>query len=196
MHCDTTDPNLLEEIRDTGNQSAWDRFHGLYRPRILRHCLKVGLSLDQSEDVIQECFVKCFRYLPKLEYEPAVGRFRAWLNLQVNQQIAEHFRQTSRHVRATAAYSLLLKTFVRTYHDPTSDPSQFDRQLVAMALERTRLDVNPVHWQLFDAHVLQELKSAEVARQFGLSPVAVRVACMRVRKALRCHWKEMTDAPF
>lgn len=196
MDCATTDPLLLDALKNTADEAAWERFHQLYRPRILRHCRSVGLSEDRCDDVVQECFLKCFRYLPGLEYRPAVGRFRAWLNLQVNQQIAEHFRRHRRQEEGVKSYLRLLETLAMSGQEPSGEPVGFDMQLLQMALQRTRLRTNPLHWQFFEAHVLQGLTSAEAAKQFGVTSVSVRVACLRVRLALRRDWKEMHDGPF
>lgn len=196
MDCATTDPSLLDALKDTANEAAWERFHQLYRPRILHHCRSVGLSEDQCDDVVQECFLKCFRYLPQWDYKPAVGRFRGWLNLQVNQQIAEHFRRIRRHERGVKTYSQLLR-WVSSAEPNTELPSEeFDQRMLDMALQKTRLTVKPHHWQYFEAYVIGDLPSGLVARQFGATPVAVRVASLRVRLALKRHWKELCDGPF
>ena len=196
MDCSTTDPQLLDALKNTADEAAWERFHRLYRPRILRHCRSVGLAEDRCEAVVQECFLKCFRYLPRLDYQPAVGRFRSWLNLQVNQQIAEHFRRHRRQEEGLEAYVRLLGMVAMAGEDPSQDPALFDLQLVEMALHRARLQVKPLHWQLFEAHVLQGMTSTAVAKQFGVTSVLVRVVALRVKLVLRRQWKELQDGPF
>ena len=79
MNCETTDLNLLKSLKDIENTDAWSRFDQLYRLPIVTQCRSVGLTLDQAEEVVQECFIKCFRYLPSFEYSVAVGRFRGFL---------------------------------------------------------------------------------------------------------------------
>ena len=76
MKGETTNPELLRSLREADSTEAWLRFEQTYRPRILRHCRSVGLTLDQSDEVIQECFIKCFRYLPSFDYTNDAAR--AW----------------------------------------------------------------------------------------------------------------------
>jgi DNA-directed RNA polymerase specialized sigma24 family protein len=75
MECDTTDPNLLKSLKDGENAAAWVRFEQLYRPPILQHCRSVGLTSDQAEEILQECFIKCFRYLPSFGSHAAMNLF-------------------------------------------------------------------------------------------------------------------------
>lgn len=196
MYCDTTDPELLRSLSDRGNGDAWGKFDEMYRPAILRHCRSVGLTLDQAEEVAQECFIKCSRYLPSFDYQVAIGRFRAWLNLTVNQQIADMFRQALRSERIKDAYAALLRDFAEAGPDSTVEPSAFEYELVTMAFRRTQAEVEPKSWQMFEAHVVHGMKSADVGRQLGVSAMVVRVYAHRVRGVLRRNWKVIQEGPF
>lgn len=196
MNCDTTDPNLLRSLKDIESTDAWVRFERLYRPPILIHCRSVGLTLDQADEVVQECFIKCFRYLPSFEYSVAVGRFRAWLNLTVNQRIAELFRASIRSKELQTAYAALVRDFSGTDGEPTGSPSVFEYDLITMAFRRTQAEVEPKSWQVFEAHAIHGLKSNEVARQIGVTAISVRVTTHRVRKILRQNWRLIQEEPF
>jgi len=196
MDCDTTDPDLLKSLKDMENTDAWVRFERLYRPPILTHCRGVGLTVDQAEEVVQECFIKCFRYLPSFEYSVAVGRFRAWLNLTVNQRIAEHFRDSVRSNRLKTAYAALLRDLNGTYPGSNPNPSIFEYELVSMVFRKTQAEVEPKGWQIFEALVMHGLKSNQVARQFGVSAILVRVTTHRIRKVLQRNWKLLQEGPF
>lgn len=196
MSCDTTDPDLLKALKNVEDEEAWTRFENLYRPVITRHCRSVGLTLDQTEDVVQECFIKCFRYLPTFEYSVAVGRFRAWLNLTVNQRIAELFRRSVRSEQLKAAYASLIRQFADINHGVYSVPSSFEYELVTMAFKRTQSEVEPKSWQIFEAHVIHGLTSREVAHQFGVTAISVRVTTHRIRGILQRNWKRIQGEPF
>ena len=196
MNCDTTDPDLLRSLKDIENTDAWIRFERLYRPPILMHCRGVGLTLDQAEEVVQECFIKCFRYLPSFEYSVAVGRFRAWLNLTVNQRIAEHFQDSIRSEELKTAYAALVRDFGGNNAEPNVSPSVFEYELITMAFRRTQVEVEPKSWQVFEAHAIHGLKSNEVARQIGVTAISVRVTTHRVRKILQRNWRLIQEGPF
>ncbi len=196
MDCETTDPDLLRSVRVADDQEAWSRFDRLYRPAIRSHCQKAGLSGSQVDEVVQDCFIKCFRYLPSFDYQPSVGKFRAWLNLVVNQQVAECFRQTLRSEQLKRSYADLIRDFAPRTFDPSREPSGFEYGLLTMAARRARERVNPLHWQLFEAQILEGLNSTAVAERYGVLPVTVRVSSMRVRRVLQQCWREVQDGPF
>jgi RNA polymerase sigma factor (sigma-70 family) len=195
-HYETTDPDLLDALRTTGNEQAWDRFVEEYRGPILRHCRSMGLTSDQAEEVLQECLIKCSTYLPTFEYRAAVGRFRAWLNLTVNQRIGEVFRRSIRSERVKEAYRGLLLELGENLAEPYPPPCAFDYELLSMAFRQTQTEVDPRHWQIFEAYVVHGLRSAEVARQFEVTAIAVRVTCHRVRGVLFRNWRLIQDGPF
>ncbi len=196
VDCDTTDPDLIRAVRSSDDAVAWERFERLYRPSILKHCQQAGLPGGQAEEVAQECFIKCSRYLPSFDHPPSLGQFRGWLNLMVNQQVAEFFRHSIRTKQIKQAYADLIRDFIPRTFDPTRDPNSFEYGLLSMAVQQARLRVRPLHWQLFEAQVIEGLPSTEVARQFGVRPVTVRVYAMRVKRVLRRCWKEVQDGPF
>ena len=196
MNCETTDLNLLKSLKDIENTDAWSRFDQLYRLPIVTQCRSVGLTLDQAEEVVQECFIKCFRYLSSFEYSVAVGRFREWLNLTVNQLIAGHFQASIRSDQLKTAYAALVRNFSGTDGEPTGSPSVFEYELITMAFRRTQAEVEPKSWQVFEAYVIHGLKSNEVAWQFGVSAISVRVTTHRVRKILQRNWRLIQEGPF
>ena len=108
MHCDTTDHDLLNRVRRSTDEAAWSQFVEFYRKPIIDHCRGYGLTPDQAEEVAQDCFIRCFRYLPTFKYSEAVGRFRSWLNLMVNQQIGECFRSRIRDETIKRRYADML----------------------------------------------------------------------------------------
>ena len=196
MRCDTTDPDLMSRVRRTDDEAAWNRFVEFYRPPILEHCRGYGLTGEQSEEVAQECFIICFRYLPTFEYRETVGRFRSWLNLTVNQQIGKCFRSRVRDERLKRRYADMLEELADPCLAASREPSGHDYELLSMAFQRVKAAVRPQHWQLFEAFVLHGMSATEVARQIGVSPVLVRVSAFRIRNRIRQQWKVLQHGPF
>jgi len=196
MHCDTTDPDLMRRVRSADDQAAWAQFVEFYRAPIVRHCRDYGLTADQSEEVAQDCFIRCFRYLPTFEYREAVGRFRSWLNLMVNQQIGECFRSRIRDESVKRRYSEMLLELSDPAQAASREPTGHDFELLAMAMQRVKAAVRPQHWQLFEAFVLHDMSATEVARQIGVSSVLVRVNAFRVRNRLKDEWRSLQNGPF
>lgn len=196
MFCDTTNPDLLRSLRDPDSEIAWQKFVALYEKPILKHCCSSGLTTEQAREVAQECFIKCFRYLPGFEYDQAVGRFRAWLNLIVNQQMVQHRRSCIREERSRAAWEQLVREFSVAADYGDGQPVPFETELVALAFERVRSQVQPRNWQLFQAFAIHGTSSERVAAQFGISLIAVRVIVHRVKARLRREWQILQNGPL
>ena len=196
MRCDTTDHDLLNRIRQTDDPDAWGQFVEFYRLPIVNHCRSCGLTLEQSEEVAQDCFIRCFRYLPSFDYEKAVGRFRSWLNLMVNQHIGGYFRARVRDETTKRHFKEMLLEMANLSQAASQEPAAHDYELLSMALQRVKTAVRPQHWQIFEAYLLHDLSATEVAQQLGVSSVLVRVSAFRVRNLLRNEWKELQNGPF
>lgn len=196
MRCDTTDPSLLESVRDPENDQAWRQFEASYRNPIANYCRSCGLTSDQAEEIVQECFIKCFRYLSAFSYDHSAGRFRSWLNLLVNQQIAQSFRHTIKEVRAKQNYAELIREFTQGHWDEAHEPPGYEFELVTMAVQKTKQEVSPKHWQVFESYVLNKVDATQVARQFGIRNITVRVISFRVKKNLLRCWKNLQKGPL
>jgi len=196
MHCDTTDHQLINRVRHSNDEAAWTQFVGFYRNPIVNHCRSYGLTNDQSEEVAQDCFIRCFRYLPTFEYSEAVGRFRSWLNLIVNQQIGECFRSRVQDETIKRRYAEMLLELADPSQLASQQPTSHDYELLSMAFQRVKAVVRPQHWQLFESFVIHGLSAAEVAEQIGVSAVMVRVNAFRVRNRLREEWRVLQNGPF
>lgn len=196
MRCDSTDPDLMHRVRSIDDQGAWACFVARYRGPILEHCQTYGLTSDQSEEVAQECFLCCCRYLPTFEYREAVGRFRSWLNLTVNQKIGEFFRSRVREEALKRRYAPLLLKLANASPSASCQATEHDYELLSMALQRVRVSVRPQQWQLFEGFVLHGMSALEVGAQFGVSPVLVRVSAFRLRTRLRRVWRSLHHDPF
>jgi RNA polymerase sigma-70 factor (ECF subfamily) len=196
MHCDTTDHDLLNRVRRSTDEAAWSQFVESYRKPIIDHCRGYGLTPDQAEEVAQDCFIRCFRYLPTFKYSEAVGRFRSWLNLMVNQQIGECFRSRVRDETIKRRYAEMLLELAEPGQGTSREPTGHDFELLAMAFQRVKASVWPQHWQLFEAFVVHGMSASEVARQIGVTSVMVRVTAFRVRNRLKEEWRGLQNGPF
>src|SRR5262245_6773502 len=92
-----TDLLLLELLRDSGNQEAWERFHALYKDLLAHWCGMCGLQVADAHDVSQIVLLKL---LAKLHcYDPALGRFHSWRSTVVH-NAARDYRDKQRRREA------------------------------------------------------------------------------------------------
>src|SRR4051794_1091470 len=74
----STPPSLLERVRSSTDQEAWNWFVRLYTPLLYRWVRRLGLQGQDADDLIQDVFTLLIRKLPEFRYDPR-KRFRNWL---------------------------------------------------------------------------------------------------------------------
>ena len=65
MNVSTTDPNLIERVKDWREDEGWREFYGRYAPAIEAHARRSGLSPEETQDVVQTTMLKVATYIPK-----------------------------------------------------------------------------------------------------------------------------------
>jgi hypothetical protein len=58
MNHTTTDPSLIERVKDWREDEGWREFYRRYAPAIKAHALRSGLSTEEAEDVVQTTMLK------------------------------------------------------------------------------------------------------------------------------------------
>jgi RNA polymerase sigma-70 factor (ECF subfamily) len=198
FHAQTTDPSLIEAVRNWRDDANWREFYDRYAVAIRRHACGSGLSEAEAEDVLQETMVKVARYLPSFKYDRTVCKFRTWLNQIINQRIFEALHRRRRSGFTDAALDEIGE-WVHAAEGPTGDPTvqtEIQHRLLEACLARVRGRVKPRHWQLFEAHALHGLSAKETALRHDTTAANVWVVRHRLLKALREEWRELLNKPF
>ena len=99
---DTTRPSLLLRLRDRSNADAWRTFDAIYRPILRRFAQGWGLGDEDTEDVVQYCMVAVLDHISAFHYDPAKGRFKAWLHTLVNNRVRDLLRNRRERSVATS----------------------------------------------------------------------------------------------
>src|SRR5258707_1223697 len=81
MH--TTSPSLLDRLRDSAEQEAWNRFVKLYTPLLFFWARRLGLQDQDAADLVQDVFAVLVQKLPEFTYNRNQG-FRRWLHTILN----------------------------------------------------------------------------------------------------------------
>ncbi|MBM4229995.1 MAG: RNA polymerase sigma factor [Gammaproteobacteria bacterium] len=76
-----------------GGKVVFTEFDAIYRKQLLRYLLRLRLSWEEAEDLLQEIYIKVFRNARKgLEFDSA----EAWLWTIVHNSACDHFRKVGR----------------------------------------------------------------------------------------------------
>ena len=85
----------LREARSGVDDVVWVRFVDMYGP-VVHHLVRLlspGISDADSDDAVQDVFVKLVDILRSGAYDPAKGKFRTYLSTLVRRLLIDHYRE-------------------------------------------------------------------------------------------------------
>jgi RNA polymerase sigma-70 factor (ECF subfamily) len=184
-----TPASLLERLRCPADADSWARFVRLYTPLLYSWAYRVGLQESDAADLIQDVFALLVRKLPEFTYDRNKS-FRAWLRTVT----LNTWRQRARRAAVPTEHN------DRALADAAQpDPAEafwegeYRQHLVGQALRLMEAQFQPESWQACWKHVVEGKSAAEVAKELGMTPGAVRAAKFRVLTRLRQELAGLLD---
>ena len=208
-----TRPSLLARLKDGGEQAGWQEFLDTYGRLIRGAALKSGLSEEEADDALQETALAVVKHIKEFKYDPARCSFKSWLLLITRQRIIWQLRKREKlGVQASAGPPGDLGGTLKRGHqtgdgprtatiDKIADPNgphldalweeEWQKNLMAAALDEVKRQVNPKQYQMFDFYVLQNWPVREVARTLKVSVAQVYLAKHRITGLLKKSVKSL-----
>jgi RNA polymerase sigma factor (sigma-70 family) len=190
-----TPPSLLNRLREHPDDAeAWRRFDDLYRPLLQTWLRRYAVQPQDADDLVQQVLEVVVREMPSFHYEPAKGRFRAWLrSIMVNQLRAFWRSQQARPKTDSDFFDRILEQL----EDEKSDLSRLwdqehDQHVSRRLLALIEPDFSPATWQAF-RRLMDGAKAKDVAADLGISANAVYLAKSSILKRLREEIEGLTD---
>jgi RNA polymerase sigma-70 factor (ECF subfamily) len=183
-----TPVSLLERLRVRPDDASWRRLVDLYTPLIRDWLRRHSLQPPDADDLAQEVMAVVIREMPHFQHDQRTGAFRRWLRTVTVNRVRGFWR--GRQGRPIATGDSNFEGVLAQLEDPASGLSrawdeEHDRHVVRRLLELIEPDFEPATWKAFRGLVLEERDTAEVARELGLTPNAVRIAKSRVLSRFR-----------
>ena len=166
--------------------TRWKSFVLVYSPLLRFWISRKQVPVSAREDILQECLKSIFLGIGEFRrYKFEAGSFRGWLRTIVNRRTADYFRNLAGD--KTASPEFLSGIEAREERDPAELVAEEValKELEARALHLIRESTAERTWQMFWLSTVEQVPTAEVAKQFGVSSAAVRVAKARVIGRLR-----------
>jgi len=187
-----TRATLINRLRNWQDQASWQDFFNTYWSLIYGLAVKSGLNKSEAQDVVQETMISVARNMHAFQYDPAQGSFKSWLLNVARWRITDQFRKRSPDAdqhNGTEPTTLCAKMF-REGDRQSSDlekvwDEEWERNLMEAALTKTRRQMDPKQYQIFDFCVNKGWPAEKVAKTFGVSASLVYSTRQRVTEAIK-----------
>jgi len=195
-----TRPTLLLRVREWQDAASWAEFHRIYRRLIYGRARRSGLGHEDAEDVAQDVFKRVAETIEGFDLDPGRGSFRGWLMKLTHWRIADQFERRAKSPAHTPAPSRDGSTAGETatierVPAPADDEDEWDqewqRQILAAAVERLARNVKPRHFQVFELYVRQQWPVLKVSAELGINPASVYVIGHRLTKQLKAEVEKL-----
>jgi RNA polymerase sigma factor (sigma-70 family) len=174
-----TSPSLLIDVREPGDQEAWEEFHARYSPMIRGWCRQ--WFPREADDMVQEVMGELVFIMRSYTYKPEKGRFRGWLKTVTHRMMAQLKRSSKRllvDIEGLDGAEASVDLWERL-------GAEYDLELLEKAKETVRGRVEPHTWSAYLGTAEELRKPADVARELGMRVGAVFQAKCSVVKQLR-----------
>lgn len=190
----STRSTLLEGLRGGGNPRAWQELFRLYAPPLMAFAKRLGLCDADAGDAVQETLIavyRTFRDLPQ-PFDRSKGRFKAWLRGIAHHKIRDAQRRRARQGRP--AGQQIIEEMDERVSPPEIEAAfeiEWQRGLLARALEQVARETDPTVYQAFELYTLHGQSPDKVAKLLGTTRNAVYISKTRVLKRLRVVLAEL-----
>jgi RNA polymerase sigma-70 factor (ECF subfamily) len=182
----TTSASLLERLRQSPEQVAWERFVDLYTPLFFAWARRLGLDTHEAADLVQDVFAVLVEKMPQFQLD-AQKSFRAWLKTVLLNRHRNQLRKRRPQIGA------MPEEVVDTSQPPEFEEDEYRRFVVGRALDLMQTEFQPATWQACWQLVVQGRPAVDIASELGLSVNAVYLAKSRVLRRLRQELAGLLD---
>lgn len=183
-----THATLLARLSNGSDDAAWAEFHQRYGELIRRFARGRYLQPSDCDDVLQDVLLSLSKAMLRedgggFRYDPAKGKFRAYLKTMVIHAVAKKSRQ-----KAPAQSLGEVEEATRAMgNDPSVEEdweSQWRQHHVRNAMVVVEAEFKDSDLEAFRRYALLEQEAAGVAESLGMSVESVYQAKSRIMKRL------------
>ena len=162
----------LREARSGVDDVAWARFVDMYGP-VVHHLVRLlspGISDADTDDAVQDVFVKLVDILRSGAYDPAKGKFRTYLSTLVRRLLIDRYREAVAR-RRDRQVEIEVAEEIAVADDPGAWMDAKWRIACRMAAERRVMEESALAeqsrevWRLLS---VEGLSVKEAARRLGI----------------------------
>jgi RNA polymerase sigma factor (sigma-70 family) len=195
-----TRATLLERLRNLQDHLSWQEFFDTYWKLIYCAAVKSGLSDQEAEEVVQETVIGVARGMEKFRYQPEACSFKGWLMHITRCRIIDQLRKRGnrghlvplKEEGTTSGADLQIKDEAaeRAFVDVWD--GEWQRNLVAAALDRVKKAVNPEHYQIFYLYSIKNMPTAKICELMCVSAAKIYVVRHRLGRLVKKEVEELS----
>lgn len=175
-----TDADLVRRAKN-GEYSAFEMLFERHRTMVYRFAYQMTFSRDDSEDVVQEAFVRAYQNLSRYRDE---AKFTTWILRIVSNLCTDRARSSQRRkaLELQEAGSGLDWMTIGTQEDPVGNLEEDRRRL---ALKRALAALPTHHRTMIVLRDIEEREYSEIAATMGCTIGGAKLRVLRARRALK-----------
>ena len=166
----------LVKLLKQGDKGAFDQLYEIYKNTLLRMAYLICGNLADSEDIVQESFIKCYRYINQLKEE---DRFKSWL-FHILTRTAWKYCKT--HSKEIPEEDIGIRMINQTEGSSLEVVLQKERELQLMGLIN---GLSVKHRMTVVLYYYNELSTKEIAKILGCLEGTVKSRLFIARKLLK-----------
>ena len=183
-----TSLSLLERLRHSHKNEAWNRLADLYAPLVRVWLRRYDVQDSDANDLVQEVLLTVSKEIGTFEHRGQPGAFRGWLKAILINRLRKFWRARDRRPEARGDSDIDAR--IAQLDDPTSEMSRIwnrehDQYVLRQLLTLAEPHFEPNTWKAFCRVALEGAKPDVVAQEMGISLNAVCLAKSRVIRRLR-----------
>lgn len=167
-----------------GEVEAFEKIYHLYSPRIYGKLLKLLKSVPQTEEILQDVFLKIWEHRASIDPEKS---FRAFLFKIAENKVYDFFRKAARHKEFEKEIITLATANYRVIEDLKADDEK------TTLLENAINVLPPQRQQVFRLCKLEGKSYKEVSDLLGISVSTISDHIVKATKSIRSQFDNHKD---
>jgi RNA polymerase sigma-70 factor (ECF subfamily) len=186
-----TRASLIARLKNWQDHASWQEFFDTYWKLIYGVARKSGMTDAEAQDVVQETVLSVARHMPRFQYDPAVGSFKAWLLNMTRWRIIDQARKRPPdNLHHSPSHGTGTGTVERVI-DPKGNAldqewdAEWEKNLLDAAVANVKRKLDPQKYQVFDFYVNKGWPPEKVAERFQISVDQVYLAKHRITELIK-----------
>lgn len=188
----TTRNSLLRRLQGSRDESAWGEFVLIYEPLLMRLMRQRGLQENDARDTTQQVLMRISGAIERYRPDGRDASFRRWLFCIARNTVVTFLSKRSRHPMLLEDWHAAeqLEPALATSDEMKCFQHEYDRQVLAWAIEQVRCEFRESTWLAFVRTSIDGRSVQDVSQELKMSPGSIYVARSRIVARLRLKAEE------